>query len=142
MRYDMEALKKTARREHAAELAAASAASLGMWRYAEVLPDVTPVTLGEGWTPMLRSRRYEGLFVKEEGANPTGTFKARGLGMAVTMAKHYGLRHLAVPSAGNAAGALAAYAAAGQIAAHLFMPKDVPFANYLEGVVYGRFAAH
>jgi threonine synthase len=86
---------------------------------------------------MLRSRRYEGLYVKEEGANPTGTFKARGMSMAVTMAKHYGLRHLAVPSAGNAAGALAAYAAAAQIAAHLFMPKDVPFANYLEGVVYG-----
>ncbi len=137
VRYDMEELKKTARREHAAEMAAASAASLGMWRYADVLPDVTPVTLGEGWTPMLRSRRYDGLLVKEEGANPTGTFKARGLGMAVSMAKHYGLRHLAVPSAGNAAGALAAYAAAGQIAAHLFMPKDVPFANYLEGVVYG-----
>ena len=137
VRYDMEALRKTARRDHAAELAAASAASLGMWRYAEVLPDVAPVTLGEGWTPMLRSRRYEGLLVKEEGANPTGTFKARGLGMAVTMAKHYGLRHLAVPSAGNAAGALAAYAAAGQIAAHLFMPQDVPFAHYLEGVVYG-----
>jgi threonine synthase len=137
VRYDMDALKKTARREHAAELAASSAASLGMWRYADVLPDVVPVTLGEGWTPMLRSRRYEGLLVKEEGANPTGTFKARGLAMAVTMAKHYGLKHLAVPSAGNAAGALAAYAAAGQIAAHLFMPKDVPFANYLEGVVYG-----
>jgi threonine synthase len=137
VRYDMEALKKTARRERPAELAAASPASLGMWRYADVLPDATPVTLGEGWTPMLSSRRYDGLFIKEEGANPTGTFKARGLGMAVTMAKHYGLRHLAVPSAGNAAGALAAYAAAGQIAAHLFMPKDVPFANYLEGVIYG-----
>jgi threonine synthase len=137
VRYDMEALRKTARREHPAELAAQSAASLGMWRYADVLPDATPVTLGEGWTPMLRSRRYDGLFIKEEGANPTGTFKARGLGLAVTMAKHYGLRHLAVPSAGNAAGALAAYAAAGQIAAHLFMPQDVPLANYLEGVVYG-----
>jgi threonine synthase len=133
----MEALKKTARREHPAELAAASQTSLGMWRYADVLPDVNPVTLGEGWTPMLRSRRYDGLFVKEEGANPTGTFKARGLGLAVTMAKHYGLRHLAVPSAGNAAGALAAYAAAAQIAAHIFMPQDVPLANYLEGIVYG-----
>ena len=133
----MDALRATAKRERPAQLAAASAASLGMWRYADVLPSVTPVTLGEGWTPMLRSRRYEGLFVKEEGANPTGTFKARGLGLAVTMAKHYGLRHLAVPSAGNAAGALAAYAAAAQIAAHLFMPQDVPFANYLEGVVYG-----
>jgi len=136
VRYDMDALKKTARRESSAELAAASPSSLGMWRYANVLPNVTPVTLGEGWTPMLRSRRYDGLFVKEEGANPTGTFKARGLGMAVTMAKHYGLRHLAVPSAGNAAGALAAYAAAGQIAAHIFMPQDVPFANYVEGMVY------
>lgn len=137
VRYDMEALKKNAKREGPAKLAAASHTSLGMWRYADVLPDVAPVTLGEGWTPMLASRRHAGLFVKEEGANPTGTFKARGLGMAVTMAKKYGLRHLAVPSAGNAAGALAAYAAAAGIAAHIFMPQDVPFANYLEGVVYG-----
>ena len=137
VRYDMDKLRRTARREHPAELAAASARSLGMWRYADVLPAVEPVTLGEGWTPMLQSRRYPGLLVKEEGANPTGTFKARGLALAVTMTKHYGLRHLAVPSAGNAAGALAAYAAAGQIAAHLFMPKDVPFANYMEGVLYG-----
>jgi threonine synthase len=137
VRYDMEALKKTARREEIAPRAAASMASLGMWRYASVLPEVAPVTLGEGWTPMIQSKRYAGLLVKEEGANPTGTFKARGLGMAVTMAKHYGLRHLAVPSAGNAAGALAAYAAAAGIAAHLFMPQDVPLANYLEGIVYG-----
>jgi threonine synthase len=137
VRYDMDALKKTARRERPAELAAASPASLGMWRYADVLPDAEPVTLGEGWTPMLHSQRYPGLFIKEEGANPTGTFKARGLGLAVTMARKYGLRHLAVPSAGNAAGALAAYAAAGHIGAHIFMPKDVPFANYLEGIVYG-----
>jgi threonine synthase len=108
-----------------------------MWRYSSVLPDVPPVTLGEGWTPMLHSRRYPGLHIKEEGANPTGTFKARGLGLAVTMAKHYGLQHLAVPSAGNAAGALAAYAAAAGIAAHIFMPQDVPFANYLEGILYG-----
>lgn len=108
-----------------------------MWRYASVLPDVQPVTLGEGWTPMIRSKRYPGLYIKEEGANPTGTFKARGLGLAVTMARHYGLKHLAVPSAGNAAGALAAYAAAAGIAAHIFMPQDVPFANYLEGIVYG-----
>jgi threonine synthase len=137
VRYDMDALRQSARREHAAELAAESHASLGMWRYADVLPDVQPVTLGEGWTPMLASKRYAGLFVKEEGANPTGTFKARGLGLAVTMARHYGLRHLAVPSAGNAAGALAAYAAAAGIAAHIFMPQDVPLANYLEGIVYG-----
>ncbi len=137
VRYDMEDLKKTAKREDIAARAATSPASLGMWRYASVLPDVTPVTLGEGWTPMLQSKRYPGLYIKEEGANPTGTFKARGLGLAVTMAKHYGLKHLAVPSAGNAAGALAAYAAAAGIAAHIFMPQDVPFANYVEGIVYG-----
>jgi threonine synthase len=137
VRYDMDALKRSAYREDPAARAATSSTSLGMWRYASVLPDVTPVTLGEGWTPMLQSKRYPGLFIKEEGANPTGTFKARGLSLAVTMAKHYGLKHLAVPSAGNAAGALAAYAAAAGIAAHIYMPQDVPFANYLEGVVYG-----
>jgi len=137
VRYDMDQLKKTAKRDEIAARAAASPASLGMWRYSSVLPDVTAVTLGEGWTPMLHSKRYPGLYIKEEGANPTGTFKARGLGMAVTMAKHYGLQHLAVPSAGNAAGALAAYAAAAGITAHIFMPQDVPLANYLEGIVYG-----
>ena len=137
VRYDLDQLKRTVRREDFAARAAASPASLGMWRYAAVLPDVTPVTLGEGWTPMLHSKRYPGLYIKEEGANPTGTFKARGLGLAVTMAKHYGLKHLAVPSAGNAAGALAAYAAAAGITAHIFMPQDVPLANFLEGIVYG-----
>src|SRR5271170_968340 len=137
VRYDMDKLRQTAKREDIATRAAASPASLGMWRYASVLPDVTPVTLGEGWTPLLHSKRYPGLFIKEAGANPTGTFKARGLGLAVTMAKHYGLQHLAVPSAGNAAGALAAYSAAAGITAHIFMPQDVPFANYLEGIVYG-----
>jgi threonine synthase len=137
VRYDMDRLKKTARRDEIAARAAASPASLGMWRYSSVLPDATPLTLGEGWTPMIHSKRYPGLYIKEEGANPTGTFKARGLGMAVTMAKHYGLQHLAVPSAGNAAGALAAYAAAAGITAHIFMPQDVPLANYLEGIVYG-----
>ena len=137
VRYDMDKVKNTAKRDEIAVHAAARPASLGMWRYASVLPDVTPVTLGEGWTPMLHSRRYPGLYIKEEGANPTGTFKARGLGLAVTMARHYGLQHLAVPSAGNAAGALAAYSAAAGITAHIFMPQDVPFANYLEGVVYG-----
>lgn len=137
VRYDMDQLERTAKREDIAAKAAASPASLGMWRYASVLPDVQPVTLGEGWTPMIHSKRYSGLYIKEEGANPTGTFKARGLSLAVTMAKHYGLQHLAVPSAGNAAGALAAYAAAAGLSAHLFMPQDVPLANYLEGIVYG-----
>jgi threonine synthase len=109
----------------------------GMWRYRAVLPDVEPVTLGEGWTPMLRSKRHPGAFLKEEGANPTGSFKARGLALAVTMARHYGLKKLAVPSAGNAAGALAAYAAASDIEAHIFMPRDVPLANYVEAMAYG-----
>lgn len=137
VRYEELKGERTRPAEIAAEATAKGGTSAGMWRYKDVLPDAIPVTLGEGWTPMIASRRYPGLLVKEEGANPTGTFKARGLGMAVTMAKKYGLRHLAVPSAGNAAGALAAYAAAAGIAAHIFMPKDVPMANYLEGVVYG-----
>ena len=137
VRYDMAALRSSARREEIRARAAAAPVSLGMWRYAAVLPDAEPVSLGEGFTPMLRSRRHPNLFLKEEAANPTGTFKARGMSMAVTMARHYGLKKLAVPSAGNAAGALAAYAAAGGLEAHIFMPKDVPFANYLEAVAYG-----
>src|ERR1700722_7689133 len=135
VRYDLSHLNGSQAREVIAKDAAGPWA--GMWRYRSVLPDVVPVTLGEGWTPMLRSKRYAGAFVKEEGANPTGSFKARGLAMAVTMAKHYGLRKLAVPSAGNAAGALAAYAAAAGIEAHIFMPLDVPFANYVEATAYG-----
>ncbi len=109
----------------------------GMWRYSAVLPSVEPVTLGEGWTPMLHSRRYENVFLKEEGANPTGTFKARGLAMAITMLRHYGVKKVAVPSAGNAGGAVAAYAAAAGIEAHIFMPQDVPLANQVECIAYG-----
>jgi threonine synthase len=124
-------------RDAPARYAAEAATSLGMWRYRDVLPDAPPVTLGEGWTPLLRSQRFSNAFLKEEGANPTGTFKARGLALAVTMARQYGLRKLAVPSAGNAAGALAAYAAAAGIEAHIFMPRDVPTANYMESVAYG-----
>ena len=135
VRYNMDALRQSAARPDSA--AADHAPSAGMWRYASVLPDVQPVTLGEGWTPMLRSRRHDNLFLKEEANNPTGTFKARGLSMAVSMARHYGLKKLAVPSAGNAAGALAAYAAAAGMEAHIFMPRDVPMANYLEGIAYG-----
>jgi threonine synthase len=135
VRYDLSHLEGTNPREVIARDAAGPWA--GMWRYRSVLPVAEPVTLGEGWTPMLKSRRHPGAWLKEEGANPTGTFKARGLAMAVTMARHYGLGKLAVPSAGNAAGALAAYAAASGIEAHIFMPRDVPFANYVEVVAYG-----
>jgi threonine synthase len=108
-----------------------------MWRYADVLPDATPVTLGEGFTPMLPSREFPGVYIKDEGLNPTGSFKARGLSAGVTMAKHFGLKKLAIPSAGNAASALAAYAAAAGIEAHIFMPKDVPLANRVECESYG-----
>jgi len=136
VRYDLSATKGLAQRGQIAKDGEAGGWA-GMWRYRSVLPDVEPVTLGEGWTPMLRSKRYPNVVVKEEGANPTGSFKARGLALAVTLAKHYGLAKLAVPSAGNAAGALAAYAAAAGIEANIFMPKDVPFANYVEAKMYG-----
>ena len=108
-----------------------------MWRYAEVLPDATPVTLGEGFTPMLASREHENVYIKDEGLNPTGSFKARGMAAALTMARHYGLKKLAAPSAGNAGGALAAYAAAAGLEAYIFMPKDVPIANRMECDYYG-----
>ena len=103
-----------------------------MWRYAAVLPDAEPVTLGEGFTPMLASRRYPNLFIKDEGLNPTGSFKARGMAAAITMLRHYGVQKVAAPSAGNAGGAMAIYAAAAGIEAYVFMPKDVPIANRLE----------
>jgi threonine synthase len=108
-----------------------------MWRYAEALPDAAPVTLGEGFTPMLPSREFPNVYIKDEGLNPTGSFKARGMSAAVTMARHYGLKKLAAPSAGNAGGALAAYAAAGGLEAHIFMPKDVPLANRMECDYFG-----
>jgi threonine synthase len=136
VRYDLRPLYGTAGRD-AIRRDADCSPWTGMWRYRSVLPDVSPVTLGEGWTPVISSRRRPGVFLKEEGANPTGSFKARGLGLAVTMARHYGIREIAIPSAGNAAGALAAYAAAADIRAHIFMPRDVPFANYVEAVAYG-----
>jgi threonine synthase len=108
-----------------------------LWRYAEVLPEVEPVSLGEGFTPMLPSREFPSVYIKDEGMNPTGSFKARGMSVAVAMAKSYGLKKLATPSAGNAGSALAAYAAAAGIEAHIFMPKDVPLANRVECEMYG-----
>ncbi len=131
VRYDLAALKKTfPKRELAGRVAS-------MWRYAELLPDVDPVTLGEGFTPMLPSRETPNLYIKDEGLNPTGSFKARGMSVAVSMARQYGLKKLAAPSAGNAAGALAAYTTAAGMEAHLFMPRDVPAANRVECESYG-----
>ena len=109
-----------------------------LWRYREVLPlpaDVEPVSLGEGGTPLLRAARFGGeidLWVKDESQNPTQSFKARGMAVAVSMAKHLGATKLAVPTAGNAGGALAAYAARAGLEAHIFMPRDTPRANIIE----------
>lgn len=108
-----------------------------MWRFADLLPDVEPVSLGEGNTPMIPSRSMANVFIKNEALNPTGSFKARGLCLAVTMYKAYGVKKIAVSSAGNAASALAAYAAAAGIEAHVFMPRDAPRANLVECRVYG-----
>lgn len=120
-------------------------APASMWRYAPVLPAEPneAVTLDEGWTPLTRAARLGAqmgareLWIKDEGRNPTGSFKARGLSCAVTMASKLGVKKLAIPSAGNAAGALAAYAAAAGLEAHIFMPQDVPQANFIECKAHG-----
>ncbi len=130
-RYDLPQIKRTF---FAGRLAGRAPT---MWRYDAILPEADPVSLGEGFTPMLPSREYPNVFIKDEGLNPTGSFKARGLSACVTMARHFGLKKLAIPSAGNAAGALAAYAAAAGLEAHIFMPKDVPAANRIECDYYG-----
>jgi len=116
-----------------------------MWRYAPVLPPraESVVSLGEGMTPLLRTPRLGArlgstdLWVKDEGLNPTGSFKARGLSCAVSMAVELGIKKMAIPSAGNAASALAAYAAAAGIEARIFMPRDVPQSNYVECQAFG-----
>ena len=114
-----------------------------LWRWRELLPlpeNVEPVSLGEGGTPLLRAKQIGGdveLWIKDESVNPTQSFKARGMSVAVSMAKHLGARKLAVPSAGNAGGALAAYAARAGMEAHVFMPRDTPRANIIECMELG-----
>jgi threonine synthase len=117
-----------------------------MWRYRELMPLLNgeqPLTLGEGWTPLIHARRLgeelglDRLFVKDESLNPTNSFKARGLAAAVTRAAHLGARVLSVPSAGNAANAMAAYAAAAGIEAKVFMPRDVKVPFIRECELYG-----
>ena len=117
-----------------------------LWRYREVLPvrrEDNIVSLGEGWTPLHHARHLGAslgvteLYVKDESLNPTQSFKARGMSVAVSMAKELGLKKLAAPSAGNAAGALAAYCAHGGLEAFLFMPRDTPRANIIECEVTG-----
>jgi threonine synthase len=117
-----------------------------LWRYREVLPVVNDekiVSLGEGWTPLLRARRLGAqlglsqLFIKDEGPNPTGSFKARGQAVAISMAKELGVKKVAIPTAGNAGGAMAAYAAAAGMEAYVFMPRDTPAANRIECMELG-----
>ncbi len=135
VRYDIARAREEWSRESLAD------ASADMWRYAPMLPVQEQryvISMGEGWTPLIRTRRLgsrigaEDLWVKDEGLNPTGSFKARGLACAISMCAQLGVQKAAIPSAGNAAGAMAAYAAAAGIEAHIFMPKDVPQANYIE----------
>jgi threonine synthase len=133
--YDLEKARATLTRE------SLRGRICSLWRYLEVLPvqdSANIVTLGEGMTPLLRTERlaaYLGmrhLYIKDESLNPTASFKARGMAVAVSMAKELGAKRLAVPSAGNAAGALSAYARRAGLEAHIFMPKDTPAANVIE----------
>lgn len=140
VRYDLALIGGTWNRGHIEK------GPVNMWRYAPVLPitkDTSIISLGEGMTPLIRTRKVSSrlgvdqLWIKDEGLNPTGSFKARGLACAVSMLHELGISKVAIPSAGNAAGALAAYAAAAGIEAHVFMPRDVPQANYIECMAYG-----
>ena len=135
VRYDLETAGRTLTKE------SLKGRRSDLWRYREVLPvahDENVVSLGEGWTPLLRAARLgerlglASVYIKDESQNPTQSFKARGMAAAVSMAKELGARKLAVPSAGNAAGALAAYAARAGLEAHIFMPRDTPRANIVE----------
>jgi threonine synthase len=118
----------------------------GLWRYRELLPlplNKDPVTLGEGMTPLLPCPRLGAnlglsrLLIKDESQLPTGSFKSRGMSVAVSMAKHFGLRRLAVPTAGNAGGALAAYGARAGMEVYVFMPEDTPIINQMEAFLAG-----
>jgi threonine synthase len=135
VRYDLDEAARTLTKE------SLPARRADLWRYREVLPvdaEENIISLGEGWTPLLPAKRLgeqlglPELYIKDESQNPTQSFKARGMAAAVSMAKELGAKKLAVPSAGNAAGALAAYAARAGMEAFIFMPKDTPRANVIE----------
>ena len=140
VRYDLKAAAAGIKREDLKNRVSS------LWRYREVLPVVSDeniVTLGEGWTPLIHASRLGqkiglgNVYIKDEALNPTGAFKARGLCMAVSMAKELGIKKVAIPSAGNAAGAMAAYAARAGMEAYVFMPVDTPVANRIECVELG-----
>ena len=139
-RYDLAAAKKTLTRE------ALKTRPKGIWRWSEILPvrsQAFRLTLGEADTPLLKANNLgkrlgiNGLYIKDESGNPTGTFKARGLVMAVARALELGLHGFVIPTAGNAGGALAAYAARARAQAHVFMPKDAPLSNQIEVKIAG-----
>jgi threonine synthase len=136
-RYDLEAARTTF------SAAALTGRSASMWRYLEVLPPTVPVTLGEGMTPLIHARRLgdvlglERLYIKDEGQNPTNSFKARGLSAAISMAKALGVSAVALPTAGNAGGAAAAYAAHAGLRCVIAMPSDTPSAIVLECRAFG-----
>ncbi len=139
--YDLEQAGRALKRE---ELSTRAEKSL--WRYRELLPvpiETAPASLSEGGTPLLRTERFgaslqmQNLRIKDESQNPTHSFKARGMSVAVSMAKHLGATKLVAPSAGNAGGALAAYAARAGLEAHVFMPRDTPRANIIECREFG-----
>jgi threonine synthase len=139
-RYDLERAAREMRPGHLA------LREPSLWRYREVLPVDDPedrVSLGEGFTPLLAapglgaSVGLPRLFIKDEGGNPTGSFKARGLALAVSMAKALGVREVCLPSAGNAGSALAAYAARGGMKAHVFVPRDIARLFLMETAAYG-----
>lgn len=139
-RYDLAAVQRAVRRDNLVGREAS------LWRYAELLPidpDSERVSLGEGWTPLLACPRLgerlglPRLLLKDEGQIPTGSFKARGMAVAVTKARELGARVLAAPSAGNAGAALAQYAARAGLECYVFMPEDVPRLNLIECVVAG-----
>jgi threonine synthase len=136
--YDLEAASKLDGLKPSSLRELSGAHEKSLWRYRELLPlpaNVEPVSLGEGGTPLLRAEKFAedvDLWVKDESLNPTQSFKARGMSVAVSMAKHLGATKVAVPSAGNAGGALAAYAARAGLEARIFMPQDTPRANIIE----------
>lgn len=143
VRYDLAAVGRAVRRD---ELALRPA---NLWRYRELLPveaDENVVSLGEGTTPLLACPRLarelglERLWIKDESHLPTGSFKARGLALAVSRAKELGVARVAIPTAGNAGGALAAYAARAGIEAFVFMPADTPLVNRGETALFGARA--
>lgn len=139
-RYDLGKARRTL------DLESASKRPRGIWRWAEIMPvreENHRLTLGEGDTPLLHAERlgdsigFPQLFIKDESGNPTGSFKARGLAVAVSMAAELKVKGLAIPTAGNAGGALAAYAARAGMEAYVFMPSDAPMANQLEVKAFG-----